>query len=532
MGGDIRSEGLFGVAAVQFGPRGAVDVRTGGRIGCSEVGGGALGRTHHNALKQRTSEDEFTTSGLNRVQAQGAPHEPSAHLTAVLVAAQTLRRSVVEVGANVPDPVCSLERRSRIRGQIAHVVAGLVAVGILAPKSCDVGLDASGGLDWGVEHGVNLGQKSRVTSRQRRLALNVVLGGKQVLPRVGLREVEVHLSWLKAFIPSSFSLGLDESAGGVVQVFPMRRTLAEPTLHFPFVEVARHPGNACVVKGVLQGLGHTLVFMVRRDVAKLGIGIQAQMHAVCSLDHGVEGQVLVPVVNAPSQRVNHDRYAVVPNHAAGVIRGQFPHRQLSALLVHPEHGAHHVSSPGRFNPRQQGMQRPVSVPQAEDGVVVPFVGAQSMHLEVRAAVAAVDVAGQVGHGRGVVQGGVERGPFRRGAALDLNAAELVIPARLVGGQVGVKPKIGSLCLQIGEGPFDVAEAQSHMHVQLRNQAKICHKHGHHGHFLLDRPIGQRVGFGDDPQLISPLEVAVELHREVHVLLLRPILGHTVPDEHA
>ena len=37
-------------------------------------------------------------------------------------------------------------------------MAGLVAVGILASKPCDVGLHASGGLDRGVEHGVNFGQ--------------------------------------------------------------------------------------------------------------------------------------------------------------------------------------------------------------------------------------------------------------------------------------------------------------------------------------------------------------------------------------
>ena len=312
----------------------------------------------------------------------------------------------------------------------------------------------------------------------------------------------------------------------------MRRALAEPPRHIVLVEMVCHSRNARVVEGVLQGFGHALVFVVRGDVAKLGVGIKAQVHAVCGLNHGFEGQGLVPIVDAPRQRVHHHGHAVVPNHAAGVIRSQFPHRQLAAFLEHPEHGAHHVPCPGGFNPRQQGMQCPVSVPKAEDGVVVAIVGPQLMHLEICAAVAAIHVAGQVGHGGGVVEGGVERGSVGGGAALDFDAAELVVPARLVLSQVGVESKLGRLRLQIGHGPFDVAEAQGHVHVQFSHHAEVRHKHGHHGHFLLDRPIRQRVGFRNDAQLISPFEVSVEFHREVHMLLLRPIFGHAVSDEHA
>ena len=359
-----------------------------------------------------------------------------------------------------------------------------------------------------------------------------MLGGKEVLPRVGFGEVEVDLSRLKSLIPSAFSFGLDEPAGGVVQVGPVGGSASEPRLDVGLVEVGCHPRDAGVVEGVLQGFGHAFVLVVGGDVAHFGIGVEAQVHAVRSLDHGFEGQGLVPVADVPREGVHHDRHAVVPNHAARVIRGQFPHGQLSAFAVHPEHGAHHVPGSGRFNPRQKRVQGPVGVPQAEHGVMVPFVGIQLMHLKVCASVASVHVAGQIGHGGRVVERGVERGSIRRGATFHLDAAELVVPARLVLGQMRLKPKLGGLGLQIGQGPLDVAKAQGHMDIQFGNHAEVCHKHRHHGHLLRQGAVCERIRLGDDAQLISPIEILVELHREVHVLLLRPILGHAMSHQHA
>ena len=73
-----------------------VDVRAGGGFGGGKGGGAGQGSpARSNSGPPRTS----SPLPFHGVHAQGTPHVPSAHLSAVLVAAQTRRGVVVQVGA-------------------------------------------------------------------------------------------------------------------------------------------------------------------------------------------------------------------------------------------------------------------------------------------------------------------------------------------------------------------------------------------------------------------------------------------------
>ena len=164
--------------------------------------------------------------------------------------------------------------------------------------------------------------------------------------------------------------------------------------------------------------------------------------------------------------VYDDRHTVVPNHAARVVGGKLPDGKLSAVRVHPEHGVHHVAGPVGFNPSQQGVQGTVGVPKAEDAVVFALALFELMDPQVGAPVAAVDVTRQVWDGGGMVQGRVEGRALVLGATFNLDAAELVVPPRFTCRTVTLKIKSLDFGLQVLNGPFDVAKAQPHVHVEF------------------------------------------------------------------
>ena len=151
------------------------------------------------------------------------------------------------------------------------------------------------------------------------------------------------------------------------------------------------------------------MFVVGGDEPQLCVGIQAEVHGVCSLHHGGQGDSMVPSVDAPLLGIDNDGHAVVANHAACVVGREFPDGQLSAVLVHPQHGPNHVTRTVGLDPRKQRVERPVGVPQAEHGVVVAFVVRQRVNAQIGPAVSAIHVACEVGHRGGVVQRRVKGG---------------------------------------------------------------------------------------------------------------------------
>ena len=252
------------------------------------------------------------------------------------------------------------------------------------------------------------------------------------------------------------------------------------------------------------------------------------MHGIRSLHHGLQGQCWVPIVDSPGQCIHNHGHAVVPNHAPRVIRGEFPNGKLATVFVHPQHAPNHV--PGAFwlNPCQQGVQGAVGVPQAEHRVVIALRFLELMHLKVGSSVPPIHVACQIGNGRGVVQRGVKGRALVLGSTIHQNSSELVIPAGFVGLPMAVKIKPIHLGFEVAQRALGVAETQGDVDVQLIDEAKIRSKHGHKRHFLLHRPIRQRVLPGDFGHLILPIKRLIERHRKMNVLFFRPILRNAVP----
>ena len=255
------------------------------------------------------------------------------------------------------------------------------------------------------------------------------------------------------------------------------------------------------------------------------------MHRIGRLHHRLQGEVVVPAINAPLFGIDDHGHTVVPDHAARVIGSELPHGQLSSFSVHPEHGAHHVAGAIGLNPRQQRMQGPVCVPQTEHRVVVAFAFLQLMDVQICAAVASVFIVREVGHRGGMVQGRVKGGSVVWTAAVDLDAAKLLVPKGFTSRSVGIEVETLNLGFQVADGTFDVAKTQRHMHIEFVKYTKIGHENGHHGHFLNQRSVVQGVEFSDFSKLVSPFKVSVKGHGEVDVLFFSPVFAHPVADEH-
>ena len=89
-----------------------------------------------------------------------------------------------------------------------------------------------------------------------------------------------------------------------------------------------------------------------------------------------------------------------------------------------------------------------------------------MDVQIYAAVASVHIVREVGHRGGVVQGRVKGGSVVWSAAVDLDAAELLVPKGFTSRSVGIEVKTLNLGFQVADGTFDVAKTQRHMHVEF------------------------------------------------------------------
>ena len=140
---------------------------------------------------------------------------------------------------------------ARVRRQIRDVVAGLVSVGVLPHESGDVRLNASCGLDRGSKEVFQPGP-TLISTQDVHLSGDIVDGCKEVLPTVGLCEVEVDFSRVKSLNPSTLSFCLDETCLWIHEVFPRRRPLGELRRKLVFTVARRVARDARVVERVFK----------------------------------------------------------------------------------------------------------------------------------------------------------------------------------------------------------------------------------------------------------------------------------------
>ncbi len=472
-----------------------------------EHGAALQGDAH--ALVQRRHHQPLQGGGRHVVQAVRRQHVPAAHLPAVLVADQAVGPVGVELAQ---DGVHAPVREVRAAGEVVepcHVVAGLVAVGVLAHAAGDVGLLAAGGGAVHGEQGVQHGHGGRVAAQQLHVAAEVVRRGEAVLPAVGLGVMEVHAARVVGRQPAAVDAGAEAARGGVEEVAPALGAAAVGHGHVVAAQGGGVAADAGVVVGVLQGLADRFVLLVGRDVAQALVGVQAEVVALRAVQHGLQHQVLVHAVDALEPGVGQHAHAVVADHAVGLVAGQLPHGQAAALLEARDHGGQEVARAPALHQGEQGVRGPVRVPEREHGVAVApaHVGGEA----VAAAVAPVHVAEQVGGHEAVVDGRGQHGALVVGDALHLEGGEHRVPGVAGGGAGGREIEVHPLGLQVAPRAGGVHAGQGHLgHHLAAGEAE-----GQHG---LGRAVGLIAGRGPG---VGHRERPRELGAEVHQLVLGP-----------
>ena len=318
------------------------------------------------------------------------------------------------------------------------MVAGFVALGVLADAAGDVGLRAARVALVGGEHLVQAGLQGLRAAQRVHQPRDVLRHEQAVLPGVGLGVVVVHLARVEGAQPAAVEPGAHEARGRVEDVAPVLRGSHVPLIDVRPAEVFRHLGHAPVVVGVLERLGHALVFVVREHQAVGTEAVQPELGPHGRGQEGLQRLLDVEVGVAAGDGVGDDRRGVVADHAVGFIAPELPDGQLAGLVIDGQEGFDEVVAALRLEFPQQRVLAAEGVPQGEHGVALPAVGA--VHAAVHAAVFAVGVGVQRGVDAGVVEGGVEAAQVLFVAPGARQFAQIRLPGGLGGRSLGLEAR--------------------------------------------------------------------------------------------
>ena len=358
------------------------------------------------------------------------------------------------------------------------MVAGLVAMGILADKSGDVGREVvAGDLGGGGKEAVQLFGKGFFATHQSDESLDIVghepspLPGRTLAVIVGTVGAAARI---KGRAPGTGSvLAPHEADRGVEIVGVGLRKLVVALGQRRLALATGHLGDTPVVVGVLQGLGHALVLQVAGHVAHLVLEAAGLGHDFVAQfpfgqhlrdaggvefghpDAGSQCLLRVEVALSLGIGVCCQRYVVITYHTARVVGHQFPLGYDAALLALADEATDVGLVARGVNDGEQGVQGAESVPHGKDGVV-GRAGIGRVDAQVHAAVTAVDVGSQRGRDVGVIERGVEDAQLLvPGAALQvcgqLDAAQHCIPLVMCGPAHAIEIPRGYLGRQIGLG---------------------------------------------------------------------------------
>ena len=146
-------------------------------------------KRHRRFPEKRGSQDEFAGSRADGIQAQGGKHVPGAQLAAVLVAAKTVRRRLIEFLQDPPDQALRLGRRAQAGVQPGRSMAGLIPMGIEAHETGDIAvMDRFRPVFIG-EEGIQGSADRTGAAHQVRITPHVVRDIVAVLPGDGFRII-------------------------------------------------------------------------------------------------------------------------------------------------------------------------------------------------------------------------------------------------------------------------------------------------------------------------------------------------------
>ena len=290
------------------------------------------------------------------------------------------------------------------------MVAGLVAVGILAYLPGDVSLSPAAGLLRSAEQRVDPREKSLLASVGFHQALQVVRHEETVLPTVGLGVVVVYLSGVEGSEETAVQSRTHKAGLGVEHIAPVLGRLHILLIFILVSELLCHLGHAPVVVGVFQGLGHGFVLVVGENQTVAPEAVQPEFSGHGRSLHGFESLLRIEAANAAEHCICNDRCRVIAYHTIGFVAPQFPDRELSRLTVYGYEGVDEVGTALGLKLEKQGMEASESVPEGKNAVLL--VGRSvfaygSVDLPVHPAVLSVGIGVERRVNRTVVQSRVE-----------------------------------------------------------------------------------------------------------------------------
>ena len=395
--------------------------------------------------EERCDELVLAGAGAHRVQAQGRQDVPGSHLAAVLVAADAVRSRGIHRGQDGPDRFLRPGRSADPVEQEGHLLAGLVAMGILAHDTADIGMKfLLAGRRIGEER-IQCAVQRIAAAQERFQARHVMRDEETVMPGRRLRVIPGPGERVEGLRPVAVRLlAAEETRIRVEQGAPTQRTGVVFRRYVTVSQRFRHPGDAPVVIAEFQRLGDGFHFEVGRDVPVGVVEFRCiRIALVGGDDHGLQGLLAVEIPDPAEPGIRDDRYAMVADHAVRLVAGQGPDGQFSPAVVIVQHAVHHVRDKGRGQDGLERMPGAEGIPDGQGRVEMPSF----RKLPVAGGfvpIAAVDVVQAVGRQERVIEIRVK--DIGR-SAFHLDGAERLGPAGLGRGKGLVKVETDAVRLR-------------------------------------------------------------------------------------
>ena len=379
------------------------------------------------AREERRPDRVLLLSRRDRIQAERRHHVPRAHLTTVLVAGEAVVTGRVQTVEDTPHHGLRLPRLTGVIVQVRDVVTRFVAMRVLSDEPGDVGLLTPRGTRRDREQRVELRGVTRTPAQRLDVTGDVLRYEEAVLPAVRLGEVEVHLGRVERRLESSVDARPHEARRRIEQMPPALRALEVAIPNDGLPECLRQPRDAPVVIRVLERLRHALALALARHIAAHAVVREPTRIGFGARAHRGECRGRIEATDALGPRVGDHRHGVVPDHAIGLVAGEFPDRQPATLAILREERLDEVARALGLEDRVQRVRGTERVPQREHGVLRPTLG--DMHLAVATAIAAIHIGVQVRLQHRVVERGVEGRVLRGRGSCHLDARQGAPPRR-------------------------------------------------------------------------------------------------------
>ena len=380
-------------------------------------------------LHGRTADDIDASAGGYLIESQSRKHIPGRHLAYILVTTE----SGWLVGVEFAHALAHLLRRfpglAYVIVEVQGMVAGFVAVGILADESGDVGIGIRTKVAISQEECIQAVDESFLGREARDQSVNIVGHEPSVLPGVALRVVASLMTRVEVGLVAELSFGAQgphTQALGVEHTLVVHAAIIEIHAVLTFAHQSGHLSRTPVGQVIFQALGHSLaVARVPGHPTVLLHFVQRTIVLEQALLHGLESLLIVKALDVLETEVGEHGHGRTAHHAIRLVRHQVPNGQFALFPVDVEHGLGIVGKLVAQDERGQRMGSAIGVPERPCGVVAEL--GSVLHASVTAHVVAIDIAPD---GRGiheVVESGIEDAAFLLGAEGCPYARQLGVP---------------------------------------------------------------------------------------------------------